>query len=166
MHRDRSDRVVDADTLQTDDRERHDHASDQTDDDRAHRTRSIGPGRDADEAGEDAVEREADIWLPDNDPRGEHRSDGAGTGGERRRDRRGRNVGSNRCERRPGVEAVPAEPQDEDTEGTERHRVTRDRPWACPLSSYLPILGPTTMTPASAATPPSMWTTPEPAKSV
>ena len=34
-----------------------------------------------------------------------------------------------------------------------------------PSFLYLPILGPRTMTPAMEATPPTMWTTPEPAKS-
>ena len=35
-----------------------------------------------------------------------------------------------------------------------------------PSGPYLPIRGPSTMAPANPATPPIMWTTPEPAKSM
>ena len=63
-------------------------------------------------------------------PRDDHRRRRAGAGRERRRHRdAGREVGEAAAqpERRTGVEAVPADPQDHDAEEAQRHRVTRQR---------------------------------------
>ena len=94
----------------------------------------------------------------------QHRDDRA----ERRGDRRVRGDGGELDvgggERRGGVEAEPAEQQDERAEHRHRDVVAGERPRLA-VPAELADAGPSTMAPASAAAPPTAWTTPEPAKS-
>ena len=87
---------------------------------------------------------------------------------ERRRDRGvGRHDGELHVGRREGGGGVEAEPPEQQDEVPS---MAIGRWWpgivlAEPSLLNLPMRGPSTMAPASAATPPTVWTTPEPAKS-
>ena len=154
---DGADRVVDPDPLDEQDAEHGDHAGDQPDDDR--RPRRDEPGRrgHGDEGRDHAVEHHRQVGLPQHDPRRGDGADRAGRGRDVRRQRDVREVADpvagDDPERRARVEAEPAEPEDQDAERDERHVVARIA-FGLPSASNLPIRGPSSSAPASAASAP------------
>ena len=126
----RPDRVVDLDPIEEHHGEDNDHSGDRTDQDRSRNGHIGGAGGDADEAGEAAVKRHADVRLAEEEPGGDRRR-------ERRCRRRGVRVDSDlgsqspavtgNAHRAPRIEAEPAEPEDETADEGQRHVVTRNR---------------------------------------
>ena len=118
---DGADRVVDAEVLDQVDAEHDDDAGDDADDHRPGGVDPVARGGDRDEAAEEAVDRDADVPLLEAGIDAEHRRQPAGR-------RRERGVGGDPADaervdgrqRAAGVEAVPAEPQDDAADGGDR----------------------------------------------
>ena len=147
------------------DGDHHDDARDRAQDDRARRRHPVAGAGDRDEAGEEAVHREADVPRLGFRIGEEHRGEAGGARGERR-------VGGDppdafevhRGERAARIEAVPAEPQDQAADGRDAQIVRQHGSTAVALEAAADA-GPRTIAPASATMPPIVCTTVEPAKS-
>ena len=116
MHGDSADGIINAQPLQKLDSEDDQHARDPAEEDRTRRADPVAWARDGDESGEEAVDGEAHVPLLALDV-------GVGHRGQARRARGERRVGGDatdalevhRRERAAGIEAVPAEPEDQAT---------------------------------------------------
>src|SRR3954452_1994304 len=125
VHGDGTDRIVDAEVLDEIDADDDDHTGDQPDDHRAGGVHPVARRGDPDQAAEEAVDRDADVPLLEARIDVRHRREAA-------RRRRQRGVGGDpadaervdRRQRAARVEAVPAEPQDDATEGGDVEVVT------------------------------------------
>ena len=128
VHRDGAHRVVDTDPLESHDRDHHHQTSDRSDQDRTEGADGGGARGDGDETGQHPVEGETHVGFSVErvGPPGDHRRQGAGRCGQRGGDDHMADVLAHRGERRPGVEPVPAEPEDEHTKGSEQQRVAGD----------------------------------------
>ena len=121
--------------------------------------------RDRHQAGQAAVDRHAEVGLAVPDPVERRGREQAHEGGRvRRHEDVGDRVGV-RGHRRSGIESEPAEPQHEAADDARRHAVGGNARCTLPPGPYLPRRGPRTRMPASAAQPPTLCTTVEPAKS-
>ena len=126
MHGDGADRVVDAQVLDEVDAEHDDDAADEPDDDRAEGVDPVTRTGDRHEPTEEAVDGDAHVPLLHPRIDEGHRRQTSGRGGERGVGRHTADArGVDGRQRAAGVEAVPAEPQDDATDGGDRQVVTR-----------------------------------------
>ena len=126
---DRADGVVDLEhALDEEDAPDHQHAGDGTDDDRGDRGRvnEGARGGDGDGAGEEAVAGHRGVGLPVDRPHVDHRGEAARGCSQHRADGDGRHAEVGRGHGRAGVEAEPAEGQDQGAEHDHRDVVARD----------------------------------------
>ena len=124
MYGGRADGIIDPDPVEEHDREHDQNARERADEERSLDGNVGAAARDGHKAGEAAVDGHAEIRLAHRDPRshrrGEHRGDGRGI----RRHQNIHDVGRVlKAHCGAGVEAEPAEPQDEQADDGQRHVV-------------------------------------------
>ena len=118
-----ADRVVDLHLLDEVGHQNDEDTAGDADGERANRRHEGATGRDADEAGERAVQRIAQVPLAGASVHKEHRRQTAGRRAQRRveHDQADQVTVTDRAQGRAGVETVPAEPQDHRAEGSVTH---------------------------------------------
>ena len=127
---DRPDGVVDPDPVDCEHAQHDDHAGDEPDQDRRPRRHERTRRGDRHERRDRAVQHHREVGLLDHEPRGHDGAEDAGRGREVRVQRDVReeaDAAEVDAQRRTGVEAEPAEPEDDHAERRERHVVPGDR---------------------------------------
>ena len=126
VDRDGADRVVHVDLVEEEHAEDDEYAADGADEQGRVRRHEVAGRGDRDEARERAVQGHREIGLAHDDPGGDERGAGSGAGGEVR----GHRDAADRADAggvARGVEAEPADPEEEDAERAEDEAVARDR---------------------------------------
>ena len=129
VHARRTDGIVDVDLVEEQHGEEHHHPGNRADQERARHIGVSRTGRDRHQARQAAVERHADIGLPEQQPGGERGGKGCGRGGRIgvHGNLRGQGTAvTSHAHRATRVESEPAEPEHEAADEGRRHVVARD----------------------------------------
>ena len=140
VHRDRTDRIVDADALDERNGDDGDRRRKEPDHDGGPRRDESGRRGDCYERGDDAVQHHRHVGLAQNEPRGADPTESTRRGGEIRRQRDVTEVPEvttgDDGKGRAGIESEPAEPKDDRPEHGVRHVVTGNRICASVLPEF------------------------------
>lgn len=126
MDGERTDRVVEVEPVEAHDRGDHDDAGDEADDDRRAHAHAVRAGRDADQTGQAAVHGHGEVGVVQHDLAGEHAGDDRGAGGDHGVHEHEADLARIGVQGGRAVETEPAEPEQEDADGHERHVVAHD----------------------------------------
>ena len=121
-------RIVDLDLVKEQDRADHNRPGNQPDQRGGQGRHLIGAGSNADQSGQNTVQGHRQVRFLEDDPGGEHRPDPAGRSGNTGSDQgQGHEIGVAR-QNGTAVKAEPAQPQQEDANGGQRHIAGQDGP--------------------------------------
>ena len=128
MNRNRTDRIVDPEAIEEKDGEDDEDTGDEADKNSRPYADRVGAGGDADQAGENAIERHGEVRLLEQEPARDDGGEPAGCSRKRRGHEDEGHQGRIRTEHGAPIEPEPTKEQQEDTDGGQRHAVAEDRP--------------------------------------
>ena len=126
MHGDGSDRIVDLELVEHDDREHYDYSGDESHENGQGWRDCISACRDSDETGKEAVERHREVRLLGHGPGGGHRSDCSAYRSKGGSDEDERDEVRLSCKDGTAIEPKPTKEEEEGPDRGERHAVAED----------------------------------------